>query len=85
VPHEDALIISLFDGSLHVVHNLSSEPSWAPGHGSLTSQDLSIATRTASVPAEFGGLHSNIVNRISGLVPYGHATVLWAHEYVLCL
>jgi len=85
VPHEDALIISLFDGSLHLLHNLSSEPSWAPSGEIFTSQNLSKTTRAAVIRTEPGKIKSIDVNRISGLVPYGHATVLWAHEYALCL
>jgi hypothetical protein len=85
VPHEDALIISLFDGSIHLVHNLSSEPTLIPNGDNFTSHNLSMTTRAAFIRSEPGNINSSDVNRITGLVPYGHATVLWAHEYAWCL
>ena len=85
VSHEDALMISLFDGSIYLVHNLSSEPTLVPDGDSFTSHNISEATRAAVIRSELGRIGSSDVNRITGLVPYGHATVLWAHEYAWCL
>lgn len=81
VPHEDALITSLSDGSIHVVYNISSEPTLIPNDDIFTSENLSKTARLAFIRIEPGEIKSSDVNRINGLLPYGYATVLWAHEY----
>ena len=83
VSHDDALILSLFDGSLHVVHRVSSEPSWTPaGSDNLSGQTLSKVACAAFMRTDLGEAKPSLVNRISGLLPYdGQATFLWAHEY----
>lgn len=58
-------MIGLFDGSIHLVHNLSSEPSLVPNGDSFTSYNLLETTRAAFIRTES-------VNRITGLVPYVH-------------
>lgn len=83
VHHEDALIISLFDGSFHVVHNISHEPSWSPQlNASFTSESLSQVSRSVFIRAERRAMGNADMNRISGMVSYdGSATVIWLHEY----
>jgi hypothetical protein len=86
IRQKDALVISLFDGSLHVIHDLSREPSWNPSttdHG-LTSQKVSEVSRSLFTQAELRSTGNADVNRISGLISYdGYSTVLWVHEYAI--
>ena len=84
VPHEDALMITLFGGSVHLIYNLSSEPTLVPSGDGFTSHNLSKVIHAAFVRSEPGSIGLSDVNRITGLVPYGHATVLWAQEYAWC-
>lgn len=83
VRRRDALVISLFDGSFHVVHNASSTPclSSSDPDNILTTEKLSKMSRQVFNQAE----HSNVdffdVNRISGMMSYDtSSTLLWVHE-----
>lgn len=83
VPAEDRLIICLFDGSFHVIHNLSSNPSWTSVSptNDMSGHELSEAARTAFDQTESENPKPTDVNRICGLVPFdGQATALWIHE-----
>lgn len=76
----------LFDGSIRVIYDLSSEPSWTPtiANDKLTSHMLSKNARAVFSRTELGKIRRTDVNRITGLIPYdGHATLLWAHECVI--
>lgn len=86
IPHEDILMMCLFDGSIRVIYDLSSEPSWTPtiANDKLTSHMLSKNARAVFSRTELGKIRRTDVNRITGLIPYdGHATLLWAHECVI--
>lgn len=85
---EDVLVLSLFDGSFHVLHNVSSDPSWTstiPNY-SLTSEKLSAASRSVFSEVEQGEISYSDVNRICGMIPYdSSATILWVHEYAMSI
>jgi hypothetical protein len=87
VNREDVLVISLFDGSFHLVRGVSSsEPALDnDGGGSLSTAKLSKNARNlflrAEQPQQTAPLTRLDANRISGMVSYdGAANVLWLHE-----
>jgi general transcription factor 3C protein 4 len=83
---QDALIICLSGGSFHVIQQLSLEPSWSAANVStLTTENLSVASRSVFTRVENEETQFTDVNRISGMLSYdGSATLLWLHEFVLC-
>ncbi|OAX44098.1 hypothetical protein K503DRAFT_706991 [Rhizopogon vinicolor AM-OR11-026] len=84
VLHRDVLILALFDGSFHVIHNLSVEPTWSPLHAddTLTSTELSRASRALFAKVT-PGISRMDVNRISGMVSYdSQSTLVWIYEQV---
>jgi hypothetical protein len=77
----DALILALFDGSFHVAHNFSREPSFVPAAGAkfLSSERLSTTIKSAFSQVEHNVRYDD-VNRITGLESYdGSATFFWIH------
>ncbi|KAH7882278.1 transcription factor IIIC subunit delta N-term-domain-containing protein, partial [Phlebopus sp. FC_14] len=79
----DILIVALFDGSLHAIHNFSLDPSWLPQSpkGHLTSSALSHTSRAFFAQATPTGIDFTQVNRISGLVSYDlHSCLTWIYE-----
>lgn len=81
----DLLLVALFDGSLHVIHNISTEPSWTPtaSDDHLTSEALSQTFRAFFAEATSAGVEYMDVNRTSGLVSYdSHSTLTWIYEFV---
>jgi general transcription factor 3C protein 4 len=85
VLHRDALILALFDGSFHVIHNLSVEPSWNPSvaNDTLTSAELSRASRELFAKVTPAGISRMDVNRIGGMVSYdSQSTLVWIYERV---
>lgn len=91
LPKFDALVVTLFDGSFHVVQNFSSAPeivssvTAASGPGGLTSEALSRMSRTVFEHAE-KGVDKSTTNRIYASSSYdGDAVFLWAYEYVFPL
>lgn len=77
--------MALLDGSLHVIHNMSTEPSWVPtsSNDQLTSEVLSQASRAFFAQTNPVGVAYVDVNRISGLVCYdSHSTFTWIYECV---
>lgn len=82
---KDVLILALLDGSLHVIHNVSIEPSWVPTSpdDQLTSEALSQASRVFFAQTSPDGIAYLDVNRISGLVRYdSNSTLTWIYERV---
>lgn len=80
----DALIVSLFDGSFHVIKNIYTEPEYVSDADSeLTSRKLSSSARALFLKAEGRELTKADVNRVSGMISLdaGH-TFAWIHEYV---
>lgn len=89
VKERDVLLVAHFDGSLHAIHNMSTEPSWVPtpSDDQLTSEALSQVSRVVFVQTASASIEYVDVNRISGLVCYdSHSTLTWIYECVLrCL
>jgi general transcription factor 3C protein 4 len=90
--------VSLFDGSFHVIQNLSHEPMWSSStadgrdgaevgdsNATFTSEGLSAASRTAFTLAERRDIRFTDVNRISGMLAHDDASgvMMWLHEYVV--
>jgi hypothetical protein len=76
-------MICLFDGSFHVVHNVSSDPSWTPSDpdDAISTQKLSATARSIFTRVEPGAVDAELENRISAMTSYdGSATVTWVHE-----
>lgn len=76
--------MTLFDGSFHVIYNLSGEPTMTPQAGDIvvTSEKLSQAVRSVFVQTE-DDVDSGDMNRITGLTSYdGSSTFIWIQEYV---
>ncbi|KAG9312802.1 hypothetical protein JVU11DRAFT_6218 [Chiua virens] len=83
VAERDVLLVALLDGSLHAIHNISLEPSWAPTSSKdhLTSEALSQASRVFFARTSPTDIAYADVNRISGLVCYdSHSTLTWIYE-----
>ena len=85
-PEHDTLVISLTDGSFHVIYGISSSPT-AELQQDLTKQprfsssDLSSISRRVFVQVEGGAITQAEMNRISGMVSFaGFPIVSWAHE-----
>ena len=88
----DALIITLFDGSFHIVHDVSTLPVLGEEMmdldegtpGKATSESISRTARQMFVKAEGGSVQHTDANRTSGMVSFdGLGSVLWVHECVL--
>ncbi|KAG6330962.1 hypothetical protein ID866_8123 [Astraeus odoratus] len=88
VTQRDVLIISLSDGSLHAIHNISIDPSWVPldqpmdSTSLITSKALTEASRAFFVrSSQDAGVDYTDVNQINGLVPYdSYSTLVWIYE-----
>ncbi|KAH9074878.1 transcription factor IIIC subunit delta N-term-domain-containing protein [Lactarius deliciosus] len=82
----DAVVLSLFDGSFHIIYNVSSSPAVtlpieATEQDKLTSSYLSSMSRKVFVQVEGGAVPRVEMNRISGMVSFaGFPIVCWAHE-----
>lgn len=97
----DVLLVTLLDGSFHVVQDIFSAPKFRTldamsdeaeatvsnyNRVHLTSASLSRLARSAFVNAEGGALRSMDVGRISSAVSFDNfGTVLWLHECVIYL
>ena len=78
----DVLLVFLSDGSVHVIHEISSSPSLDDSHQGPRSQDLTNHVRTVFAAAE-GKVSSADANRTSGFFDYdGAGSIGWLHEYV---
>lgn len=79
------LIVSLADGSFHLVSHLSTGPvldSSTPGpQASLTAATISANARSAFIRLEDGNINRVDVNRIDGMTSYDDgSTFAWIHE-----
>lgn len=84
VPSRDMAVVSLSDGSFHVVHKLSTSPTPDPPPSEpIQSEILSAASRSVFVRAEPEKVSLQDVDRINGMVTYdGCSTFMWTYEYV---
>jgi hypothetical protein len=85
-PEHDAIVLSLFDGTLHVLHDISSSPTVGPsmrsaGQSGFSSSDLSSISRKIFIQLEGGAIPQEEMNRINGMASFGgFPIVCWAHE-----
>jgi len=85
-PVHDTLVISLTDGSFHVIYGISSSPTSELSLGltkqpSFSSSDLSSISRKVFIQVEGGAIPHAEMNRINGMVAFGgFPFVSWAHE-----
>ena len=85
-PKHDALVISLIDGSFHVVYDISSAPTTKrlvdlTNRPSFSSSDLSSISRGVFIQVEGGAISHAEMNRINGMASFGgFPIVCWAHE-----
>ncbi|KAG6878555.1 hypothetical protein C0992_007917 [Termitomyces sp. T32_za158] len=82
ISRRDILVLTLFDGSFHVIYNLSGEPTVNPQANDIvvTSEKLSQAARSVFVQTE-NNVDFGDMNRITGLTSYdGSATFIWMQE-----
>ena len=82
-PH-DFIVLSLFDGSFHVIYEVSSEPTLetpVSGMGpDLSSWALSSSSRAVFLQSEKQATEDDM-GRMSGMISYDEAsTVAWVHE-----
>ncbi|TFK20065.1 hypothetical protein FA15DRAFT_759627 [Coprinopsis marcescibilis] len=82
---QDCLLVTLFDGTFHSIHNVSKAPkllnACADDTSVVTSDKLSKASRDIFVRTELEKDDKKTMNRINGLVSYdGGATFLWAQD-----
>ncbi|KAI0331648.1 hypothetical protein GY45DRAFT_1369805 [Cubamyces sp. BRFM 1775] len=82
VPSRDLAIVSLSDGSFHVVHRLSVDPTLDPPPSEAVSSDaLSAASRAVFVHTEPEKVSLKDVDRISGMTSYDDSsTFMWTYE-----
>jgi general transcription factor 3C protein 4 len=81
VPSRDALIFTLSDGSFHVAHNISAEPSWISRDYPMTSDRLLAVARGIFAQLEPGAHRVQEVNRISGMAAYDNSGIVtWTYE-----
>ena len=94
--NQDVLLITLFDGSFHVICDLCRDPRWAStsgiqNYGSeemdyefLTSENLSRMSRSIFVKAEKGNVDQRDMVKINGVTPYDDASCFsWVYECVI--
>ncbi|PIL25172.1 hypothetical protein GSI_13061 [Ganoderma sinense ZZ0214-1] len=82
IPDRDICVLSLSDGSFHVIHNLSANPSLDPPLSEvISSQTLSAVSRAFFSRAEPEKVTLKDVDRINGMTTYdGRATFVWTYE-----
>ena len=81
----DSLVISLYDGSFHVIAGLSSDPSYVTTNSLLgiSTESISRTARTLFTRAEARQTQKADMNCMSGMMSYDESsTVVWAHECV---
>ncbi len=84
IPDRDISVISLSDGSFHVIHSLSANPSLVPPPSEgVSSETLSAASRALFARAEPEKATLKDVDRINGMTSYdGRSTFVWTYEWV---
>ena len=92
--NQDVLLITLFDGSFHVICDLCRDPRWAStseiqnevsavDYGPLTSENLSKMSRSIFVKAEKENVDRRDMVRINGVTPYDDSSCFsWVYEWV---
>jgi general transcription factor 3C protein 4 len=81
VPQKDIIIISLFDGTLHVVHDVSTDPSWSSEDSSMTGAHISVVASSVFSEVDRAAIQRSALIRITGLAPYDdNGILMWVHE-----
>lgn len=76
----NALMVCLYDGSFHMIHDVSTCPSIYPLDRSLSSEELTRRARSVFAVSE-GEVSFSDANRTSGICDYDETgTVMWLHE-----
>ncbi|KAI0294320.1 transcription factor IIIC subunit delta N-term-domain-containing protein, partial [Multifurca ochricompacta] len=87
-PEHDIIVLSLVDGSFHVIYDVSTSPTVKPPEGLTgpvnnyyTSSGLSSVSRRVFLRVDGGVVPHAEMNQISGMVSFaGFPIVSWAHE-----
>ncbi|GJE86983.1 transcription factor IIIC subunit delta N-term-domain-containing protein [Phanerochaete sordida] len=82
-PRSDALVVSLADGSFHVVQKVTTDPALAPGtaEDNLASASVSKTARAVFIKVEEDDVDRRQVNAIYGMTSYdGDSYYTWIHE-----
>ncbi|EMD39169.1 hypothetical protein CERSUDRAFT_46938 [Gelatoporia subvermispora B] len=82
---KDSLVISLSDGSLHVLRSVSLEPQWDNqfSDDGLAGPRMSAVARAVFRQVEPETVQAKDVQSIYGMASYdGQGTYVWIHEYV---
>ena len=95
--NQDVLLITLFDGSFHVICDLCRDPRWASTpaiqnydgeteYETLTSENLSKMSRSVFVKAEKGNVDRRDMVKINGVTSYDDASCFsWVYECVITI
>lgn len=79
----DALLVSLFDGSFHMIHRISTSPSIGTPDDILSSEELTRRVRTVFAVSECK-VNAADSNRTSCILDYdGSGSIGWLHECVI--
>ncbi|KAF5354179.1 hypothetical protein D9756_007082 [Leucocoprinus leucothites] len=79
ISSQDLLLVTLADGSFHVIQNVSSDPSWSTGY--VNSQQASKAARSVFVETQHGDADLVDMNKITGAASFDdRSTLVWAQE-----
>ncbi|KAJ6616962.1 transcription factor IIIC subunit delta N-term-domain-containing protein [Mycena sp. CBHHK59/15] len=77
---EDVLLVSLFDGSIHAIRCVTTDPRLAQSQDSICSQTLSTVARSTFVRTEKERVTKQVMNRLSGMIQYDGPVVVWVQE-----
>lgn len=80
---QDTLVVSLADGSLHVISNICTNPTLGDDDSGigLSSSAVSTAARADFVEVEEEHMKKQDVNAMHGMVPHDQGSFyLWIHE-----
>ncbi|PPQ73141.1 hypothetical protein CVT24_009134 [Panaeolus cyanescens] len=84
IPKRDVLIVTLFDGSFHVIRDFSTNPNWAEHpvpDEPLTSGVLSGVSRAIFKKVEKGSVDRGDMVQMNGSVAYDdNSTLAWVYE-----
>jgi len=85
VKSRDKVVLAFLDGSFHVIHNVSSDPSWpspiSDGGAALDSQSMSTRARGVLGRESAGSATWMDVGRTYGMTSYdGAGTFAWVYE-----
>ncbi|KAF7309454.1 hypothetical protein MIND_00316200 [Mycena indigotica] len=82
IAQADALLISLADGTIHVIDSLETDPKLAKSGCELSSDQISQLARSAFRQTDRTATSRADVNRVSGFVPFdGNSAIgLWIQE-----